>query len=90
MNAVKSTVSIRIDASILETIRSEAKAENRSLSNYFETLLYRLGYRPYNEETVQACRDARNGDVAGVVDTSSLEAIERSLFGDLSEDDTED
>lgn len=78
--------SIRIDASILETIKEEARAENRSLSNYIETLFYRLGYRPYNEETVQACREAREGKSAGVVDTSSREAIEQSLFGDEAED----
>lgn len=78
--------SIRIDASILETIKEEARAENRSLSNYIETLFYRLGYRPYNEETVQACREAREGKSAGVVDTSSREAIEKSLFGDEAED----
>lgn len=79
---LKESTSIRIDAGLLAQIKQEAKADNRSLSNYLETLLYRMGYRPYNEETVQACRDARNGDVAGVVDTSSRGAIERSLFGD--------
>lgn len=86
MNAIKIPASIRIDASILETIKEEARAENRSLSNYIETLFYRLGYRPYNEETVQACREAREGKSAGVVDTSSREAIEKSLFGDEAED----
>lgn len=86
MSSVKMPASIRIDASILETIKEEARAENRSLSNYIETLFYRLGYRPYNEETVQACREAREGKSAGVVDTSSREAIEKSLFGDEAED----
>lgn len=86
MSTAKMPASIRIDASILETIKEEARAENRSLSNYIETLFYRLGYRPYNEETVQACREAREGKSAGVVDTSSREAIEQSLFGDETED----
>lgn len=86
VSGLKESTSIRIDAGLLAQIKQEAKADNRSLSNYLETLLYRMGYRPYNEETVQACRDARNGDVAGVVDTSSREAIERSLFGDETED----
>ena len=36
---LKASTSIRIDASVLEQIRSEARAENRSLSNYIETLL---------------------------------------------------
>lgn len=84
---LKEATSIRIDAGILEQIKREAKADNRSLSNYLETLLYRLGYRPYNEDTFLACQDARNGKSAGVVDTSSKESILSSILGD---NDTED
>ena len=71
---LKASTSIRIDASVLEQIRSEARAENRSLSNYIETLLYRMGYRPYNA-------DAKSGRYAGSVDTTTRETIEASLFG---------
>jgi len=46
----KVTTTIRIDASILEQMRSEARAENRSLSNYIETLLYKMGYGDHNEK----------------------------------------
>lgn len=84
---LKEATSIRIDAGILEQIKREAKADNRSLSNYLETLLYRLGYRPYNEDTFLACQDARNGKSAGIVDTSSKESILSSILGD---NDTED
>ena len=84
---LKEATSIRIDAGILEQIKREAKADNRSLSNYLETLLYRLGYRPYNEDRFLACQDARNGKSAGVVDTSSKESILSSILGD---NDTED
>ena len=84
---LKEATSIRIDAGILEQIKREAKADNRSLSNYLETLLYRLGYRPYNEDTFLACQDARNGKSAGVVDTSSKESILSAILGD---NDTED
>ena len=84
---LKEATSVRIDAGILEQIKREAKADNRSLSNYLETLLYRLGYRPYNEDTFLACQDARNGKSAGVVDTSSKESILSSILGD---NDTED
>lgn len=86
VSGLKESTSIRIDAGLLAQIKQEAKADNRSLSNYLETLLYRMGYRPYNEETIQACREAREGKSAGVVDTSSREAIEKSLFGDEAED----
>lgn len=46
----KVTTTIRVDASILEQIRNEAKLENRSLSNYIETLLYKMGYGDHNEQ----------------------------------------
>ena len=70
---LKSTTSIRIDSSMLNQIKKEAKAENRSLSNYIETLFYRMGYRPYNEATVKACSEAKRGAFQGEVDTSSIE-----------------
>ncbi|WP_278846502.1 toxin-antitoxin system protein [Porphyromonas gulae] len=81
----KEATSIRIDAGLLAQIKQEAKADNRSFSNYLEVLLYRMGYRIYNEETIQACREVMKGNVAGVVDTSSREAMELSLFGDDAE-----
>ena len=84
---LKEATSIRIDAGILEQIKREAKADNRSLSNYLETLLYRLGYRPYNEDTFLACQDARNGKSAGVVDTSNKESILLSILGDNETED---
>lgn len=82
MAITRTVTSVRIDKTILATLKEEAKADNRSLSNYLEKLLFSLGYRPYNEETVQACEEARKGIHAGVVDTSSIEAIYESLFGD--------
>ena len=82
----KSPMSLRIDAGVLSQIKAEAQSENRSLSNYVETLLYRMGYRPYNEETIQACKDAKEGRMAGKVDTGSIEAIEASLFDDEADE----
>lgn len=67
---------------MLNQIKKEAKAENRSLSNYIETLFYRMGYRPYNEATVKACSEAKRGAFQGEVDTSSIETIDASLFDD--------
>ena len=87
VNNIKASTSIRIDANLLSQIREEAKSEHRSLSNYIETLLYRLGYRHYNEETFLACQEARNGQSAGVVDTSSKESIISSILGDNGTED---
>lgn len=83
----KSSASIRINSGVLKQLKEEAKREDKSLSNYLEALLYEMGYRPCNEETVQACREVREGKVAGVVDTTNLETIEASLFGDDEEED---
>lgn len=77
---LKTSTSIRIDSGLLKQIKREAKAENRSLSNYIETVFYRLGYRPYNEDTTKACQEAQEGVYEGVVDTTNLETIEASLF----------
>ena len=41
----KSSVSIRIDSVLLKQLREEAQNENRSLSNYLETILYRVYHK---------------------------------------------
>jgi len=82
MNEGKSVASIRIDASVMAQLRADAKDENRSLSNYLETLLYRVGYRPMNEDTIEAYRESLRCEMAGVVDTSSTEAMLASILGD--------
>lgn len=42
--ASKVTTSIRIDEDLLQDLKQQAKAENRSLSNYLETLLSKCRY----------------------------------------------
>lgn len=78
----KSVASIRIDSDILDTLKKEAKADNRSLSNYLETLLYRLGYRKDNATTLEALKEAKSGESAGIVDTSSYDSFVSSIFDD--------
>ena len=87
MTNIKESTSISIDANLLSQVREEAKAEHRSLSNYIEMLLHRMGYRPYNEETFLACQEATDGRSAGVVDTSSKESIISSILGDNGQED---
>ena len=45
ITTVKSSISIRIDSMLLKQLKEEAQNENRSLSNYLETILYRIGYK---------------------------------------------
>lgn len=81
-NTLKAPASIRIDANLLEQIKKDAQMENRSLSNYIETLLYRFGYRPYNKETIEACKEYS----VGVVDTTSQENFIKSILGNEKND----
>lgn len=48
--AKKGTASIRIDMDLLNAAKQAAKAENRSLSNYIETLLLNLGFGKAKEK----------------------------------------
>ncbi|WP_297719675.1 toxin-antitoxin system protein [uncultured Porphyromonas sp.] len=79
---LRTSTSICKDSDLLEQMKKEAKAENKSLSNYIETLLYRMGYRPYNEETIKACNEAKGGEFAGEVDTTDKSTIQAYLFDD--------
>lgn len=76
----KSEASICIDTSLLNTLRMEARADNRSLSDYLEMLLYRYGYRRDNPETLAALKEAKEGKSAGMVDVSSYDAFIKSVF----------
>lgn len=76
----KASTSITIDADLLAQVRKEAKAENRTLSNYIETVLYRMGYRPYNEETLEACHEVKQGEGLSEIDPTSLDTFIATAF----------
>ncbi len=78
----KGVATIRIDADLLDALKTDAKADNRSLSNYLETLLYRIGYRKNNAETLEALREAKAGNSAGEVDMGSYDSFVSSILGD--------
>ncbi len=71
-SGAKEATSIRIDARLLAQLKKEAKEQNRSLSNYLETLLYN---REYSDDTVEVelkegqGRDMFTGEVFDVNDT---------------------
>lgn len=57
---MKVQTAFRIDRDLLELVKEKAKAQNRSLNNYIEYLLYQeVGNIP-NEETQKAIEDAHN------------------------------
>ena len=58
----KSSASIRIDTDLLNTLRSNAKRDNKSLSSYMETLLFdAVSTRPVDrtEAICQGLREVR-------------------------------
>lgn len=57
---MKVQTAFRFDKDLLELVKEKAKAQNRSLNNYIEHLLYQeVGNIP-NEETERAIYEAHN------------------------------
>ena len=76
----KTSTSIRIDADLLNTLKSNAKKDNRSLSNYLETILFDVVKRP-NQETLAAISEAKEGKTSAV-DINSYDSFVKSIFSD--------
>lgn len=56
---MKIQTAFRLDKNLLEALKIKAKAENRSLSNYIEYILYKVVDIP-NEQTKKAIYEAEN------------------------------
>lgn len=54
-------LTLRMDENLIEMVREMAKAQNRSINNYIETLLMREVGNVPNETTIRAIDDARKG-----------------------------
>ena len=76
--AVKKLTSFRIDESLINRLKVEARRTNRSLNNYVEYILMNSIYNEPNETTLLAIEEARNGKSAGIIDTSSMENFIKS------------
>ena len=57
----KQQTSFRLNADLLERLKSEAKKENRSLNNYVECVLMDVVYNKSNKETMEAIDEVRSG-----------------------------
>ncbi len=55
----KSSASIRIDTELLNTLKNNAKRDNRSLSNYMETILFDVIARQAADRTEGLCQSLR-------------------------------
>ena len=55
----KSSASIRIDTDLLNILKSNAKRDNRSLSNYLETILFEIIPQQSIDRTEEICQGLR-------------------------------
>lgn len=69
----------RLREDLLNKIKEEAKKENRSINNYVETILLDAIYREPNETTLEAIREAKQGKLAGTIDTTDMETLIQSV-----------
>ena len=69
----------RLNESLLDKLKRDAKNANRSLNNYVECILMNSVYNMPNEETIEAIKEAQAGKFAGVINTGSVEAFWKSL-----------
>lgn len=69
----------RLPVSLLDKLKELARNDRRSLNNYVECLLLDAVYNEPNEETLASLKEAKAGHLEGPVDTSSVEAMLKSM-----------
>lgn len=69
----------RFPAFLMERLKELAARDRRSLNNYVEGILLDAVYHEPNEVTKAAIEDAKAGKLEGPVDTSSVEAMLKSM-----------
>lgn len=69
----------RFPAYLLDRLKDLAQKDRRSLNNYVEGLLLDAVFHEPNETTLAALKDAREGKTEGPIDTSSVDAMLKSM-----------
>ena len=69
----------RLPVYLLEKLKELAEKDRRSLNNYVEGLLLDAVFHEPNEVTLRALKDAKEGKTEGPIDTSSVEAMLKSM-----------
>lgn len=69
----------RLPAYLLDKLKELASKDRRSLNNYVEGILLDAVYKEPNEITRASFEDARAGRLEGPIDTSSVEAMLKSM-----------
>ena len=69
----------RLPTYLLDKLKELAAKDRRSLNNYVEGILLDAVYHEPNEMTKAALQEAKAGKLEGPVDTSSVEAMLKSM-----------
>lgn len=69
----------RLPTYLLDRLKELARKDRRSLNNFVECLLLDAVYHEPNEETIASLNDAKAGRLEGSVDTSSVDAMLKSM-----------
>ena len=69
----------RLPVHLLDKLKELAQKDRRSLNNYVEGLRLEAVYHEPNEETIAALNDAKACKLEGPIDTSSVEAMLKSM-----------
>jgi hypothetical protein len=59
---MKTQTAFRLEKSLLDALKEEAKKQNRSLNNYVEFVLSKIIEKSPNKTTQQAIEEARNNE----------------------------
>lgn len=76
---VKKQTSFRLSADLLETLKAQAKATNRSLNNYVESALMQFAYREPNAKIMAAMQEATSGKELETLDLDNFDNFVQSL-----------
>jgi hypothetical protein len=76
---IKKPTAFRLDESLIDKLKAEAKKANRSLNNYVECILMDSVYNKPNEDTLEAIAEARAGKYAGKLDMKSFDSFMKSV-----------
>ena len=71
--------SFRLNADLLATLKERAKASNRSLNNYVESVLLDAVYFEPNDTTIAAIEEAKSGKKLEKLDLNNFKDFVASL-----------
>lgn len=75
----KESFTLQVD--LIERLKAAARKLGWSYNEYVESVLLDAVYNEPKAETISAIEEAKRGEYAGTIDTSSIEAMTKSILG---------